>query len=114
MARVKVVIHDEAIDSFLEENPAVKNVLLDQGRKVLAEAEATASEAEGGDGGRLTGYAAAGFSLEYEKRSSGRPRVNIRSNLTDGEMLARIYFSTQKRWGVTHLRRALYSITGGR
>lgn len=110
MARgVKVVINDDGIRAFLAQNKDVRDLLISTGQAVAAEAQSTASDAEGGPGGRLDGYAAAGFSVEWEGRAK-RPRVNVRSN-ADGEMATRVHLASQKRNGVGHLRAALYSQT---
>lgn len=110
MARnVKVVIDEQGVKEFLQKNKEVRDLLVGVGQDVAAEAQATASDAEKGPGGRLDGYADAGFSVEWENRA-GRPRVNVVSN-ADPQTTLGVYFSTQKRWGVSHLRRALYKFT---
>lgn len=110
MARnVKVVIDEQGVKEFLAENKDIRDLLIGVGRDVAAEAQATASDAEKGPGGRLTGYSDAGFSVEWQSRA-GRPRVNVISN-ADPQTALGVLFSTQKRWGVSHLRRALYKFT---
>ena len=89
--------------------PGVKGVVMTVAAAVKAEAESTASDAEKGEGGSLTGYSAAGFSADWEQRSK-RPRATVRSNLNDGTQWC-VHFSTIRRWGVAHLRRALYKQT---
>lgn len=109
---VSVVIDQAGLADFLETNPAVRGLLMAQGAAVASEAESTASAAENGAGGRIDGYAAAGFSVQWEARGGKRPRVNIVSN-ADPETVTRAHFYTQRRDGVAHLRAALYSVTGG-
>lgn len=108
MANVKVTIHEKEVKALASE-PEFKALLMGVAAQVKAEAEATAQDAQGGPDGKLHGYAEAGFSVEWQNRSK-RPRVNIVSN-ADGEMATRVHFSTQKRWGIGHLRRALYKVT---
>lgn len=112
MARVvsKVIVHEEGIAAFLEENPAVKAQLMGVAGSVAAEAQATADSAQKGPGGRIDGYAEAGFSVEWEARGGKRPRVNVVSNADPKTALA-VHFYTQKRDGVAHLRAALYRFT---
>lgn len=109
MAKTRVEIHPEGLDELLQE-PGIRSLFMDLGAEVQANAEATASDAEKGDGGRISGYAAAGFTTQYVTESGRRPRVIIKSN-ADMETFMRTHFSTQKRWGVAHLRQALYKIT---
>ena len=106
---VKVTIDELGVREFLSENKDIRDLLVEVGHKVAAEAQATASDAEKGPGGRLTGYAEAGFAVEWESRG-GRPRVNIVSK-ADPQTALGVMFSTQKRWGIAHLRRALYKFT---
>ena len=106
---VKVVIDEKGLDDFLKANKAIRDLLIQAGQAVAANAQATASQAELGPGGRITGYADAGFSVEWENRGT-RPRVNIRSN-ADGDTATKVHFYTQKRDGVAHLRKALYDET---
>ena len=103
-----VVLHQEGFIALLND-PAVIGLLETMGDKVAGEAAATADDAQKGAGGRIDGYAQAGFTVELERRGR-RPRVNVRSN-ADPEMALRAYWYTQKTWGVAHLRRALYKFT---
>ena len=105
-----VFVDPKGLEDFLNNNPAVKSMLTDLGRDVAAEAQATADHAQLGSGGKISGYAEAGFTVQFETRSGRRPRVNIISN-ADEETFLRAYFYTQKRDGVTHLRKALYKFT---
>jgi hypothetical protein len=109
-ASVKVVIDNLALAEFLETNPAIKQEMLSVGQAVAAEAQATASDAENGGGGRIDGYAAAGFSAVWNPRGGKRPRVDIISHAPIETFLA-AHFHTQKRDGVAHLRAALYKFT---
>lgn len=106
---VKVVIDEQGVTEFLNKNKEVRDLLVEVGQKVATEAQSTASDAEKGPGGRLTGYAEAGFAVEWESRG-GRPRVNVVSR-ADPQTALGVMFSTQKRWGIAHLRRALYKFT---
>ena len=110
MANVKVVVHEEGIVQFMQENKQVRDMLVGVARSEANEAQATASDAEKGPGGRITGYADAGFSIEWQARGGKRPRVNVVSNADPMTALA-AHFYTQKRDGVAHLRKALYSQT---
>ena len=82
---------------------------MDIANSVQGEAQATASSAEEGPGGTITGYASAGFSVVYEARGK-RPRVLIKSN-ADSATITAAHFHTQKRDGIAHLRAALYKFT---
>jgi hypothetical protein len=110
MAKSRVVVHEEGIADFLEMNPAVKAQLMGVADAVAAEAQATADRAQKGSGGRISGYAEAGFSVEWEERGGKRPRVNVVSNADPKTALA-AHFYTQKRDGVAHLRAALYKLS---
>jgi len=110
MASTRVVIHEDGITEFLKTNKPVRDIMVNAGKQVAAEAAATASAAEKGTGGRITGYADAGFSTEWVDNGTKRPRVEISSNAS-AETFTAAHFYTQKRDGVAHLRAALYSIT---
>jgi hypothetical protein len=110
MAKVKVVVHEDGIAKFLQTNKVVRDKMVHAAQDVAGEAQATASNAENGPGGKIDGYADAGFSVVWESRSGKRPRVNIVSNADMKTFLA-AHFHTQKRDGVAHLRAALYSVT---
>jgi hypothetical protein len=107
---VRVVVDEAGIDLFVANNPAVRNLLMQTGYDVAAEASATASAAEGGPGGRITGYASAGFDVEFETRLGARPRVNVKSN-APGDIAMAAHFNSQRKNGVGHLRAALYRFT---
>lgn len=107
---VKVVIHEDGIADFLNDNKGVRDMLVAEARKVAAEAQNTADSAQEGTGGRITGYAEAGFSVQWDRRPNKRPRVNIVSNADPKTSLA-AHFHTMKRDGVAHLRAALYKFT---
>ena len=107
---VNVVVREEDVEYFLNKNKPFRDDLINAAKEVVSKAEATASDAEEGPGGRIDGYAAAGFSYEWESRPGSRPRVNIKSNADTKTMLA-AHFHTQLRDGVGHLRAALYSVT---
>lgn len=112
MAKVevyKVVVDPRGIEYFLKTNKPVRDMMSRLANDVKAEADATASAAEKGEGGTITGYAAAGFTVKWETRSK-RPRIIIKSN-ADSNTVNRVYWYTQKRDGVAHLRKALYKFT---
>ena len=104
----KIVYNPKGIQDLLMSRD-IEKALVEFGDKVAAEASATASSAEEGPGGRIDGYAAAGFSVVYERRSK-RPRVLVKSN-ADPETAMAAHFHTQWRDGVAHLRAALYKFT---
>ena len=109
MANVKVVIDEAALARFVNDEPAIRNLLMNTAKSVAGEAAATAQSAQNGPGGTIYGYAEAGFSVHFESRA-GRPRVNIVAN-ADPKMALAAYFYTLKRDGVDHLRAALYKFT---
>jgi hypothetical protein len=111
--KTRVVVHEDGISEFLEMNPSVKAQLMGVAEQVAAKAQSTASRAEEGAGGRITGYASAGFSVVWEARGGKRPRVNIVSNADKKTFLA-AHFHSQLRDGVAHLRAALYSVAPGK
>ena len=107
MANVK--LDKSAIRKWLQEDEGVKNILMIEARKVQAEMSATASSAERGSGGTLTGYAAAGFGIEVVK---GKKRMSaiIYSKASSALAMA-VHFSSQRRTGTGHIRAALYKFT---
>jgi hypothetical protein len=109
MAKVKVKVDPQGVADFLRQNKAIRDLLNSQAQQVKANAENTASAAEKGPGGRLSGYADAGFSIRWIMRGR-RPRIDIVSN-ADSKVATAVHFYTQKRDGVAHLRAALYKIT---
>lgn len=111
MARIRVVIHEDGLTALVNENKYIRDALVGTAQSVASEAQATANDAQGGAGGRLDGYAQAGFSVQYQSRGGKRPRVNVVSN-ADGKTAMAAHFYTQKRDGVGHLRAALYKFTG--
>lgn len=108
----KVIVHEEGIAAFLQMNKPVRDMLVHTAQAVADEAQRTASSAEEGPGGRIDGYSAAGFSVQWEARGGKRPRVNISSNAEKETFLA-AHFHSQLRDGVGHLRAALYKIAPG-
>lgn len=109
MAKVKVTVDNTALAIFLRENKPVRDLLASQAAKVKTNAEASAVAAERGAGGRIDGYASAGFSIRWIMRGR-RPRIDIISN-ADSKTATAVHFYTQKRDGIAHLRAALYNIT---
>lgn len=107
-----VVVDPRGIEYFLKQNKEVRDMLSDTARKVAAEAQATASEAENGAGGRVDGYASAGFKVVWDMRSK-RPQVKVQSN-ADPKTALVVHFYTQRRDGVGHLRAALYKFISSR
>lgn len=110
MARVKVIVDEAAFTEFINKNKYIRDALVGTAQSVATEAATTADAAQNGSGGRLTGYAEAGFTVQYQSRGGKRPRVNIISN-ADGETALAAHFYTQRRDGVGHLRAALYKFT---
>jgi len=108
MAKVRIETHDAAFRDFLKSDDMYK-ALKDTAEKVQAEAASTASDAEKGSGGRIDGYASAGFSIVKHVGGS-RVSARIVSN-ADSETFLKAFFYTAKRDGVAHLRRALYKFT---
>lgn len=108
--KVRVVVDEQGIAEFLQSNKQVRDLLVGQGQAVANQAQATADSAQEGTGGTISGYAEAGFTVEWEARGGARPRVNIVSQADEETFLA-AHFHTQRRDGVAHLRAALYSIT---
>lgn len=106
VSQVKII--RPALAEILSE-PGIRGVVMGVAAEVKKSAESTASDAEKGEGGTLTGYASAGFSAEWQQRGK-RPRGIVRSNLNNG-IQWRVHFSTIQRWGVAHLRQALYKHT---
>ena len=108
----KVVIHEDGIADFLSMNKQVRDMMVGVAQQVAATAETTANAAQKGPGGRIDGYAEAGFSVEWEARGGRRPRVNVKSNADPATALA-AHFHTQLVNGVGHLRAALYEHSTG-
>jgi len=108
MAKVKIEFDKKAREQLLKSEDMFQ-AMKDVADKVLAEAEATASDAEKGSGGTITGYAAAGFKVT-KKIGGSRVEAHIES-LADKETFIKAFFYTAKRDGVAHLRRALYKFT---
>lgn len=111
MAKIRVVVDEQGLADLVSKNKYIRDLLVGTAQDVQGEAAATADDAQKGAGGRLDGYAQAGFSVQYQSRGGKRPRVNIVSN-ADGETAMAAHFYTQKRDGVGHLRAALYKFTG--
>lgn len=109
---VKIVVAPRAVENFLAENKSVRDLMAGVAAQVQAEAAATANEAQNGAGGRVEGYAEAGFSIKWLMKSK-RPQIRIYSN-ADGETATQVHFYTQRRDGVSHLRAALYKFVGSR
>lgn len=107
---VRVIVDEAALADFVAKNKPIRDLLMNVAHDVQAEASSTASAAEKGPGGRIDGYAAAGFSVKWEQRGGKRPRVIIQSN-ADGETALKAHLYTQIVNGVGHLRAALYKFT---
>lgn len=111
MAKVKVVVHADALRDWLASNKPVRDLLVHTAQDVADEAQATASSAEEGSGGRIDGYASAGFDVKWVNGSgSKRPQVRVYSN-ADTETATAAHFHTIIRDGVAHMRAALYKFT---
>ncbi len=107
MGKVRIQIDERALSELVSENKYIRDALVKVANNVKAAAESTAQDAQNGPGGRLEGYAEAGFEVVWEARGGKRPRVLIQSN-ADPQMALRVHFYTQKRDGVAHLRKALH------
>lgn len=107
----KVEVDEAGLAEFVSQNKPLRDMLVSTAQAVANQAAATASDAEEGPGGRIDGYASAGFTVEYESRGGKRPRVNIKSN-APGAIAMAAHFHSQLKDGVGHLRAALYSVTG--
>lgn len=105
MAKVRIEIHNEGLKQLLQQNKEIRDTMFKVANAVKAAAEQTADSAQNGAGGRLYGYAEAGFATAWDARGK-RPRILI-SSLADPEMALRVHFYTQKRDGISHLRKAL-------
>lgn len=110
MASVKNKVDEQAFAEFIQRNKPIRDLLMDVAGKVKRNAESTAQSAQNGPGGRIDGYAEAGFQVVWEARGGKRPRVLIKS-LADIQTALQAHFYTQKRDGVAHLRAALYKET---
>lgn len=108
MAKVRIENHDDAFRAFLKSDE-MYNIVKDMADKVRDEAQATASDAEKGSGGRIDGYASSGFSI-VKHIGGTRVEAHVQSN-ADPETFLKAFFYTAKRDGVAHLRRALYKFT---
>jgi hypothetical protein len=106
----KVIIHEEGLQDLLDNNPELRGELWQVGNRVAAAAAATASSAENGPGGTISGYAEAGFIVSWYPGGKGRPSVHVTSKADIKTALA-AHFHTQKRDGVGHLRAALRTQT---
>jgi len=108
MAKVKIETHDAAFRDLLKSDDMYK-IVKSVADDVLAEAEATASDAEKGSGGTIDGYASSGFSI-VRKQGGTRVEAHVQSNASP-EIFLKAFFYTAKRDGVAHIRRALYKFT---
>jgi hypothetical protein len=110
MAKGQVKVDQSAIRELLADNKGLRDALASVANDVANAAASTASAAENGSGGRIDGYAAAGFSVKFTNGGPGRPGFEVHSN-ADPATTTAVHFYTQKRDGVAHLRAALYSQT---
>lgn len=109
---VRVVVDPRGVEYFLKTNKPVRDMLAKTANNVLVEAQSTADSAQNGAGGRVAGYAEAGFKIEW-KMAAKRPQIRIVSN-ADGKTATAVHFYTQRRDGIGHLRAALYKFVGSR
>lgn len=106
---IEIKVDKKEIQRWLKDSKEVKKMLTNIGDKVAREAKRTASDAENGAGGTITGYKSAGFKVEYD--TSGKiPVVKVVSN-ADGETATAAQFNSQRKNGIAHLRAALYKFT---
>jgi len=110
MASPSVKVDHQGLIDLLANNQGLRDALASVANDVAAVAQSTASEAENGAGGRIDGYAEAGFTVKFQPGGPGRPGFEIHTN-ADPETATAVHFYTQKRDGVAHLRAALYSQT---
>jgi hypothetical protein len=110
MAKGRATVDPGAIRELLADNKGLRDALASVANDVANSAASTASAAEKGPGGRINGYAAAGFSVKFTNGGPGRPGFEVHSN-ADPMTATAVHFYTQKRDGVAHLRAALYSQT---
>lgn len=110
MAKTKVVVHEDGLRELLRVNKPIRDQMFQVANAVARVAQSTADSAQKGAGGRIAGYAEAGFSVTWEDNGKKRPHVNVTSN-ADPLTALKVLFYTQKRDGVAHLRAALYSQT---
>lgn len=110
MANVKVVVHEKGISDFLQMNKGVRDQMVSVANMVKSEAEATASDAEEGPGGRISGYADAGFEVQWESRGGKRPRVLIVVKADKKTFLA-AHFHYLLKTGYGHMAAAIYSVS---
>jgi hypothetical protein len=108
MAKIKIEMHNDVVQAFLKSDK-MYNHLKDIADKVQKEAAATASNAEDGAGGKIDGYAAAGFEV-FRHLGGTRVEAWIVSK-ADPYISWKAYWHTQKRDGVAHMRKALYKFT---
>lgn len=111
--KTRVVVHEEGIADFLSMNKGVRDMMFDVANEVVSEASRTADSAQKGSGGRISGYAEAGFEAQWESRGGKRPRINIVSK-ADKDTAWSAHFHSQLVGGVGHLRAALYSNSVGK
>lgn len=110
--KTRVIVHEEGIADFLSMNKGVRDMMFDAANKVVEEAQRTADAAQKGSGGRISGYAEAGFEAQWEARGGKRPRINIVSK-ADKDTAWAAHFHSQLVNGVAHLRAALYANSVG-
>lgn len=106
---IRVEFDKNALGKWLQDNNDVKELTLKIAEQVRSEAQKTASDAENGPGGKIDGYSAAGFKVEYDKRNK-RPVAKIISN-APGSTALKAHFNSQRKNGIGHLRAALYAFT---
>lgn len=107
--KVKIEVNKKDIQKWLSESKEVKKLLMDVAKDVEGEARRTASDAENGSGGTITGYESAGFKTEYDT-SGNIPVAKVVSN-ADGGTATAAHFNSQRKNGIGHLRAALYKFT---
>ena len=102
----------KALADYLKNDSKINDALKDQANDVASRARSTASDAENGPGGTITGYASAGFKVEL-KKGPKRNTYMVVSN-ADPKVSLAAHFNSQRKNGVGHLRAALYAFAASR
>ena len=102
----------KALKDYLTDSPDIDKGLKEQAEQIANKARATASDAENGPGGTISGYASAGFRVESEKNSK-RKIYKVVSN-ADPKVSLAAHFNSQRKNGIGHLRAALYAFAASK
>jgi hypothetical protein len=102
----------KAVADYLKNDIKINLALKEQAEQVANKARNTASDAENGPGGTISGYASAGFRVELKKGPT-RNTYMIVSN-ADPKISLAAHFNSQRKNGIGHLRAALYAFAASR